>query len=106
MALPNLPVTRRSLLLGAAGLVGGGALLAACGGSDDAPAGTADGDPNTGNPTGDTSAGDTAGDTPAGDFLVAPRFPNDKAFVPGPGAAARLAHPRRRRRCSSPAPIV
>lgn len=76
MALPNLPVTRRSLLLGAAGLVGGSALLAACGGSDDA----------AGNPSAGSSSGAGDPSTAAFDnvFLVAPRFPNDRAFVPGP----------------------
>lgn len=64
MVAPNLPVSRRSLLLGAAGLVGGGALLAACGGSD-------------------SSSNATAGTSADGEFFVAQRFPNDKAFVPG-----------------------
>ena len=53
MADLNLPFSRRSLLLGAAGLVGGGAIMAACGGSDDPQ------------------------------FIISPRFPDDKAFVPG-----------------------
>jgi hypothetical protein len=71
----NLPVSRRSLLLGAAGLLGGTALLAACGGSD--------GDSPTGASTG--TAGGTTGSAASSDqFLVAPRFPNTKAFTAGP----------------------
>jgi hypothetical protein len=56
----NLPVTRRSLLLGAAGMIGAGALLAACGSDDDA---------------GDSSTG--------GNFVVNPRFPNSSVLSPG-----------------------
>jgi hypothetical protein len=57
----NLPVTRRSLLLGAAGMVGAGALLAACG-SDDGDAGDASG---------------------GGQFVINPRFPNSQVLSPG-----------------------
>jgi hypothetical protein len=77
VAVPNLPVSRRSLLLGAAGLIGGPILLAACSGSDS---------PSSSNAAGSGgSAAPSAGATlPADGFVIAPRFPNVKAFSPGP----------------------
>ena len=53
---PSLPVTRRTLLAGAAGVVGVSALLAACGSNN----------------------------ASSGDFVVVQCFPNNQAFVAGP----------------------
>jgi hypothetical protein len=64
----TVALSRRSLLLGAAGLAGGATLLAACGGGDDSDAVE---------PTTTAAAGGGAG------FIVNPRFPNSKVLTPG-----------------------
>ncbi|MGD9997989.1 MAG: hypothetical protein AB7L17_02335 [Ilumatobacteraceae bacterium] len=69
---PPLPrstvaLSRRSLLLGAAGLAGAGSLLAACGGGDD-----------------DSASTSTGGQSAGGDgFVINPRFPNSMVLTPG-----------------------
>lgn len=69
-------VSRRSLLLGAVGVIGGAALVAACG-SDDKPSTSSAG--TGGTPAPSTPAGDEVPD----EFVVVQRFPNTQSFVPG-----------------------
>ena len=75
------PLSRRALLLGTAGVLGGAALLAACG-SDGEATGSTGSDASTG--TGDTTApsGSSDSQTPS-EFVIVQRFPNMQAFVPG-----------------------
>lgn len=85
MTDPTLPVTRRTLLAGAAGVVGVSALLAACG-SDSASSDSASSPTATPSPSGSAggNAAGSSGSSGTGDFVVIQRFPNSKAFVPGP----------------------
>ncbi|MBI5089285.1 MAG: hypothetical protein HZB15_10635 [Actinobacteria bacterium] len=68
---PTAALSRRSLILGAAGLAGTAGLLAACGSDDDGGTASTDG------------ASTGTGDSASSGYVINPRFPNSKVLTPG-----------------------
>ena len=77
---PGAPTSRRQFLALGGAVIGGGVLLAACGGSDD----TAGGDTAGGDTGGDDTGGDATSATATTDgFVLVQRYPNSMAITPG-----------------------